>query len=208
MLEKKQSKQFSAILQEIFSLDVMLSYGTQKNKQRMSISVVKNHNDISRKFEIPSKENKKDIIKIIDDEEKEKEILDDDIKQVTVKMDGFDRIFLEQYQKILADYQRFLNEYLNSNANSVFVSKYGYQQDTEKKKEFHWGNEVVSNLEMFDVARRIMMNAAMGSGLIAAYTGNNSVNHHEREDFEMWKNASKFNLLLSFLLYEKATNGG
>jgi len=129
------------------------------------------------------------------------------MKQVAAKMDGFDRVFLEQYQKMLSAYQRFLNEYLNNNASSVFKPNYEYKND-ENKKEFHWGDEVAPNLIMLDVARRIMTNAMMGSGIMAAYAGANTVSYLERQDYEMWKAMSKFNEQLSFLLYDKIFNGG
>ncbi|MBI5392336.1 hypothetical protein HZA96_00570 [Candidatus Woesearchaeota archaeon] len=209
--------QIVRLLEELQKLNVLLSYtidgktaAINQRKKKIADDEDNKRNDLSKKLNINNGKitKDKDIITIIDNESDKNNDLDDAVKQVTVKMDGFDRIFLEQYQKMLADYQKFLSEYLNNSASSIFAPKYDYQQETGKKKEFKWGNEVVSNLEMFDVARKIMTNAAMGSGLVAAYTGNNTVNHHEREDYEMWKNSSKFNMLLSFLLYEKVMNGG
>ena len=214
-----ENKQMQKILEEILllkvidyscSLVVVEKNKTQKEKSKEENDPKERNNLDTRVKIIPEKSKEKDIVRILDNnEEKIKDKVKDDFLQIAVKMDGFDKAFLDQYQKMLDSYKRFLDEYLGNNANSVFKANYDYAANDSSKKEFQWGDDVVNNLEMFDVARKIMMNAAMGgAGLSAASAGNNTVSHYQREDYEMWKTMSKFNMLLSFLLYEKVMNGG
>jgi hypothetical protein len=166
--------------------------------------------DISEKLHIKdSKE--KDIVVIIDDSEKHEDKLDRDKQQITLKMDGFEKVHLEQYEKILEQYRRFLAEYLKEAQNAFGnYDKYNAGQDSEdkEKRNFNWGQEVITYKEVKDIARRIHMNALMSGDYVGDISGHNSVGWQENQEYKFWKYASKFNELMSFILYDSVGSGG
>jgi len=164
---------------------------------------------LAKKLLPKKKEKDDDLVIIIDKSEKHKEKLDKQIESITLKMDGFEKIHLEQYQKQLEQYQRFLAEYLKDSNN---VLKQGYNpyedKDNDKKeREFKWGQEVVTYFEIKDIARRIQMNALLSGNTNGAVGGHNHVGWQEAEDYKFWKYCSKFNELMSFIFYDNIGAG-
>lgn len=152
-------------------------------------------------------ENKgKTIVEIIDKLPKFSDKLREQLEQITVKMEGFDRIHLEAYQKHLLDYKRFLDEYLRGEAYNPIISMYSYSASNEEKPVFKWGDEVIDYHKRIEVVRKLQMNSMMCNDLSGA--GPNHVDPQDRQDYEMWKYMSKFNLSMSFLMYESVGKGG
>ncbi len=167
--------------------------------------------DISEKLQIKKEVKEKDIVIIIDESEKHEDKLDRDKQQITLKMDGFEKIHLEQYEKILEQYKRFLAEYLREAQNAhASYDKYSAGQDSEEKdkRKFSWGQEVITYREVKDIARRIHMNALMSGDYVGDISGHNSIGWQENQEYKFWKYASKFNELMSFILYDSVGSGG
>lgn len=139
-------------------------------------------------------ERKKDIVKIIDESEKFEDELDKNVRDITLNMDGFERFHLEHYQKQVEQYKRFLEEYLKEAKGSM--ADYGYAaEEAKSSRNFEWGQEIINHSKIRDLARRMQMNAVLGGN-------HNQVTSEERNDYEFWKYASKFNLMMSFILYD------
>ncbi|MBI4453048.1 hypothetical protein HY636_00215 [Candidatus Woesearchaeota archaeon] len=151
----------------------------------------------------------KDIVVIIDESKKHKDELDEQIESITLKMDGFERIHLEQYQKQLDEYKRFLAEYLRD-ANNAASSPYSNYDNNEgdKQRKFEWGQEVVTYGEIKDIVRRIQMNALLGAGSNGDLSGHNQVSWQEAQDYKFWKYCSKFNEQMSFVIHDLVGSGG
>jgi len=177
-------------------------YGEKRKKET-------DNPNLGDKLKPKEEKKKKDIIKIIDDSDKHKEDFDQDVEDITLKMDGFERIHLEQYQKHLDQYKRFLATYLEEGSGTI-ASSYAYQtsDDKPKKREFSWGQEVVTYGEIKDIVRRVHMNALLGGNSTGTLSGHNQIAWQEAEDFKFWKYTSKFNEMMSMILYDQAGSGG
>lgn len=151
----------------------------------------------------------KDIVVIIDESKKHKDELDEQIESITLKMDGFERIHLEQYQKQLDEYKRFLAEYLRDGNNIISSPYNAYNNgDDEKQRKFEWGQEVVTYGEIKDIVRRIQMNALLGAGSSGDLSSHNQVSWQEAQDYKFWKYCSKFNEQMSFVIHDLVGSGG
>jgi len=188
----------------------------QKNKEHSEKD--KNEEEIRKQKERNNQEinnedknsKDKDIVVIIDESRKHKDELDEQIEFITLKMDGFERIHLEQYQKQLDEYKRFLAEYLRdaNNAASSPYSAYNNNNDDDKQRKFEWGQEVVTYGEIKDIVRRIQMNALLGAGSNGDLSGHNQVSWQEAQDYKFWKYCSKFNEQMSFVIHDLVGSGG
>ena len=97
------------------------------------------------------------------------------------------------------NYQLFLDS-----LNEPYTSNLPKQQDfynSEQKEKPESGFEVISYKERMQVARNVQMNALLGGG-------HNYVPPKDMESYKYWAIASKFNQLLSFLMYDRVTGGG
>ncbi|MBT4823874.1 hypothetical protein HN695_00725 [Candidatus Woesearchaeota archaeon] len=151
----------------------------------------------------------KDIVIIIDESDKHKDDLDKDIEAITLKMDGFEKIHIEQYEKQLEQYKRFLAEYLKEAQNALTSAYDPYQDENgDGKREFEWGQEVVTYFEIKDIVRRIHMNALMSGNASGTMSGHNNVGWQEAEDYKFWKYCSKFNEQMSFIIHDVIGSGG
>lgn len=169
--------------------------------------------EIKKQKEKNNKENNKDkdIVVIIDESKKHKDELDEQVESITLKMDGFERIHLEQYQKQLDEYKRFLAEYLRDGNNIVSSPYSAYNNnnsDDDKKRKFEWGQEVITYGEIKDIVRRIQMNALLGAGSNGDLSGHNQVSWQEAQDYKFWKYCSKFNEQMSFVIHDLVGSGG
>lgn len=166
-------------------------------------------NGLVKKVRKSKDKHDKDIVVIIDESEKHKEELDEQMESITIDMDGFEKIHIEQYQKQLEQYKRFLNEYLKE-AQYTAKAYDAYQDDKEKdgKRKFEWGQEVVTFREIKDIARRIHMNALLSGNSTGDMSGHNSISWSEGQEYKFWKYASKFNEMMSFIIYDSIGSGG
>lgn len=158
----------------------------------------------------PKKTGEKDtsIMVIVDESEKHKDKLDDQKEAITLKMDGFEKVHLEQYEKQLAEYKRFLAEYLaEARLNALGYNPYDDKKE-DGKRNFEWGQEVVTYSEIKDIVRRIHMNALLSGNSSGDISGHNSVSWQEVQDYKFWKYCSKFNEMMSFVLYDLVGSGG
>lgn len=131
-----------------------------------------------------------DITVVIDDDdssEKTKDDLVNTFSDITVKMLGFDRFHLEQYEKQLQQYQRFLDEYLKSGAFKAVAVDYTYS--TEEKKE-EIGEETLTWKELQSYIAKAHTNQKLGGTF-------NYVDPDLKERYEYWK-LFQHNLIMSF----------
>ncbi|MBT4540576.1 hypothetical protein HOC35_03615 [Candidatus Woesearchaeota archaeon] len=169
----------------------------------------KEDSELVKKIKTKKEKKDKSIVIIIDESEKHKEELDEQVEAITLGMDGFEKIHLEQYEKQLEQYKRFLSEYLKEAQYATEAYK-AYQPDEgeEKKRKFEWGQEVVTFKEIKDIVRRIQMNALMSGNSVGDMSGHNSVSWDEAQEYKFWKYTSKFNETMSFIIYDSIGSGG
>jgi len=98
-------------------------------------------------------------------------------------------------------YNNFMNDYLNSSTDTNGVSNNGntYGSNESKTRVFEWGEEVINYDERKETVRAIQMNAIMGGE-------HNYASPKMKEKYKFWKFSSKFNQLLSFLMYDRITS--
>ena len=187
------------LLMTIDKIDITTNYSelmkTLGKTTKSSLRIKRNHKEpvkgLAGKLK-PKKEKKdKDIVIIIDSSEKHKDKLDEDVESITLKMDGFEKVHLEQYHKQLEEYKRFLAEYLKE-ANSGLMPGYDHYEEKEDdgKRNFEWGQEVITYVEIKDIARRIHMNALLSGDGVGSLTGHNHVGWQEAEDYKFWRYCS------------------
>jgi hypothetical protein len=175
----------------------------KKSKQRD-----KKESGLLKKIKKKKSKQDKDIVVIIDESEKHKDELDEQMEAITMDMDGFEKIHLQQYEKQLEQYKRFLSEYLKE-AEYATKAYDAYQEKEDKgKRKFEWGQEVVTFREIKDIARRIHMNALLSGNSTGDMSGHNSISWSEGQEYKFWKYASKFNEMMSFVIYDTIGGGG
>ncbi|MFH1439604.1 MAG: hypothetical protein ABIG89_03495 [Candidatus Woesearchaeota archaeon] len=195
------------LLRLVMGIDVSFNYRLHFRNKKHKDKVEKQQDEGLAKKLKPDKtkikQDKKDIVIIIDESDKHKDELDEQVEAVTINMDGFERIHLEQYEKQLEQYKRFLAEYLRESNNVLKPGYDQYKSDDDGKRKFQWGQEVVTYIEVKDIARRAQMNSLMSGMTGEALGGHNDISWQEVQDYKFWKLCSKFNEQMSFLLYEK-----
>ncbi|MBT4823875.1 hypothetical protein HN695_00730 [Candidatus Woesearchaeota archaeon] len=159
----------------------------------------------TRKTSIDKKEKKaksEGIITIIDEggkRDKEKDSIDIQIKGIPESKYG-ELAQRFQYQKLLDQYKRFLDNYLKE-ATSTFNPTYDYQQENCKEREFEWGQEVATYSEIKDTIRKIKMNLLLGGW-------HNAVSPDEKDRYKFWKYCSKFNKVMADVIETSVGSGG
>ncbi|MEK6867682.1 MAG: hypothetical protein AABX98_02555 [Nanoarchaeota archaeon] len=124
----------------------------------------------------------KDITVVVEDEhskEKLKNKFTEGILSITRDMDGFEKFHLQQYQQQLANYARFLAEYLEGGRLALGKMQQSYTY-TEEKKEIELPKtevQMITYAETQDYARSAAMNAMLGKA---------SANHVDPQTKEMW----------------------
>lgn len=97
------------------------------------------------------------------------------------------------YQEHFSKYKDFINSYMYNEENSTVSSSQYLQQE---KREIKQGDEVMDYKERKEYAKKLMLNSRFG---------NKTMPHQsqgEKLQYEMWKASSKFNQILSFLMYD------
>lgn len=92
-------------------------------------------------------------------------------------------------------YSAFMNEYLNSSYNSSYEATYDLSDPSEK--DFRHGDEIMGYHERKKINEEMVMNEVMGKE-------STSISAEDKQKYEFWKAANKFNQMLSFVLYDKA----
>ncbi len=165
----------------------------QIEQEKMLFASKKQEKSLEKQAEITKKD--KDITLIIDDEDSKEKLKDkfmDGVLSITIDMDGFEKFHLQDYQKQLANYSRFLVEYLNSGqGNSKNADLYSYAAAEEKQEEAKVEVQMISHAEKQDYVRATVMNSLLG-------TGTNYVNPQTKESWELWR-IFQHNQILSFL---------
>jgi hypothetical protein len=105
----------------------------------------------------------------------------------------------QSYVMISRNYQLFLESLNDPYTSNLPKQTPSYSTDEERKPEP--GFEVISYRERVHVARNMHMNALMGGG-------HNHVPPKDMDAYKFWTMASKFNQLLSFMMYDRAISGG
>jgi len=107
----------------------------------------------------------------------------------------------EDYFRHTEIYRQFHADYLKSTTPANSIYDFYSAAETTREREFSWGEEVISYRERKELVRKMQMNALMQGG-------HNNVDPGAKERYEFWKYTSKFNLLMSFMMYERALSGG
>jgi hypothetical protein len=115
------------------------------------------------------------------------------------KDEGDSFIAHQNYVMVSRNYQLFL-ESLNEPYTSNLPKNVDLYSESQNKGP-EPGFEVISYKERLQVARNVQMNALLGGG-------HNYVPPKDMESYKYWTIASKFNQLLSFLMYDRVTGGG
>ncbi len=134
----------------------------QQEQQRALQATKKDKKNIEKKTDI---DKEKDITVIVDDEE-HKEILHDpfkdDLLSITIDMIGFEKFHLEQYEQQLANYSRFLSEYLDSK-KGIFKPQESYTYTESEEKPETTDVEMMTFAETQDYVRAKTMNSLLGT---------------------------------------------
>lgn len=93
-----------------------------------------------------------------------------------------------------SSYSRIMSEYLNNSYNSSYQSKYDSESE---ERTFRHGDEIMGYHERTKINQKMMMNAMLGKE-------STDISAEDKQKYEIWKATSKFNQLLSFVLYDKA----
>ncbi len=162
-----------------------------QKEQQKALQATKEHNkkNIAKKTKI---DKDKDITVIIDDED-HKDILNDPFKEdllsITLDMVGFEKFHLEQYKQQLANYARFLSEYLGGK-KGVITPQESYTYTEREEKQETAEVEMMTFAETQDYVRATVMNSILG-------TTANYVDPGMRESWENWR-VFQHNQIMSF----------
>ena len=171
---------------------ILLALAEAQKEQQKALQAKKDEDkkrNIEKKAEI---DKEKDITVIIDDEDY-KEILHDyfkdDLLSITVDMIGFEKFHIQQYQQQLANYARFLSEYLDGK-KGVFKPQESYSYTEREEKPEASEVQMVTFAEVQDLVRAKTMNSILG-------TTANYVDPGMNEAWENWR-VFQHNQIMSF----------
>lgn len=158
-----------------------LAKAQEEQKQALAATKTEQKN-IEKKAETTKD---KDITVVVDSDDSKEKLKDkfkEGILSITLDMDGFEKFHLQQYQQQLANYARFLAEYLEGNGArpGKFGQSYTY---TEKEEEKPRTTEVqmLTYGESQDFVRMTIQNDLLGKA------GNNYIDPNTKETWELWK---------------------
>jgi hypothetical protein len=170
---------------------ILLALAEAQKEQQKALQATKEQNkkNIAKKTKI---EKEKDITVIIDDDD-HKEILNDpfkdDLLSITLDMTGFEKFHIQQYQQQLANYARFLSEYLDGK-KGVFKPQENYSYTEREEKPEASEVQMVTFAEVQDLVRAKTMNSILG-------TTANYVDPGMNEAWENWR-VFQHNQIMSF----------
>ncbi len=106
---------------------------------------------------------------------------------------------IEDYRRHTELYRQFMSEqYQPVMQRPDSYYKYAPQGDNGRDA-FAWGDDVISYHERKSLVKKMMVNAVM-------HGEHNPVDPRKKEAYKFWKYASKFNFMMSTLMYDKAFN--
>ncbi len=163
--------------------EALAALGKAQEEQERALATTKTEQkNIEKKAETKKD---KDITVVVDSDENKEKLKDkfkEEILSITLDMDGFEKFHLQQYQQQLANYARFLAEYLDRSGlrPGKFGQSYTY---TEKEEEKPRTTEVqmLTYGESQDFVRMTIQNDLLGKA------GNNYVDPNTKETWELWK---------------------
>ena len=177
---------------------------TRECNQRVMTKSAKTKIDRKTAKKVAKKSRKTDqdtIIKIIDEAEPRAKEDGIDIQVKDHPNSRYDELAqISQYQRLLDQYKKFLNNYLKE-ATGAFNPGDNYQQESTQEREFEWGQEVASYTEIKDTVRKIKMNLLLGGW-------HNAVSPDEKERYKFWKYVSKFNKVMADVIETSVGSGG
>jgi len=184
-------------LDEATILELLKLYVVDSEVQKSRIvekegSGIKDHDVEHSETDLPESDDSDDP-ESDDSEEDESDSIDeivenDDVDEYKV----FKNHVNEDYQRHTDLYKEFHDQYLET----VQTQDKNYEFETaDDNPDWEWGQEVITYKERKDFTRIMHLNAIMGAP-------HNPVNPDTAERFEFWKYASKFNQLMSMLLYD------
>ncbi len=103
----------------------------------------------------------------------------------------------EDYARHTELYRQFHADYLRVTTQAKSAYEFYSAAESRSERNFSWGEEIINYKERKDLVRSMQMNAFM-------HGGHNHVDPSSKERYEFWKYASKFNLLMSFHMYDTA----
>ncbi len=166
----------------------------QQEQEKACAATKTEQKTIEKKTEIKKD---KDITVVVEDEHSKEKINDkftEGILSITLDMDGFEKFHLQQYQQQLANYARFLAEYLDGNGlrSGKFGQSYTYSDQKEEEKPRTTEVQMMTFSETQDYVRSTVMNSMLGNG------GGNYVDPNTKDSWELWR-VFQHNQIMSFL---------
>ncbi len=194
---KQESKEKSPADDRLLSLqNALLALAAAQEEQEKILAATKQEKKtIEKTAEIEKKT--KDITDVVDADEHKEKLKDkfkDGVLQITLDMDGFEKKHLEQYQQQLANYARFLSEYLEGGRLALGKAQQSYTY-TEDKKEIERPKTEVQMMtygETQNYVRSTVMNSILGG------SGANYVDPNSKDSWELWR-VFQHNQIMSFL---------
>jgi hypothetical protein len=163
-----------------------LAKAQEEQEQLLSATKTEEKN-IEKKTEIKKD---KDITVVVEDDHSKEKIKDkftEGILSITLDMDGFEKFHLQQYQQQLANYARFLAEYLDGSRLILGKAQQSYTYVEEKKEVEAPKTEVqmITFAETQDYARASAMNGMLG--VPKGSSGANHIDPNTKESWELWR---------------------
>ncbi len=163
--------------------EALAALGKAQEEQERALAATKTEQkNIEKKAETKKD---KDITVVVDSDDSKEKLKDkfkEGILSITLDMDGFEKFHLQQYQQQLANYSRFLAEYLDGSGlrPGKFGQSYTY---TEKEEEKPRTMEVqmLTYREGQDMVRNTVMNDLLGKA------GSNYIDPSTKDSWELWR---------------------
>lgn len=181
LTNKKKDSEVDALVTLKEALSLLAK--AQEEQDRVLAATKTEEKNIEKKAETKKD---KDITVVVDADENKEKLKDkfkEEILSITLDMDGFEKFHLQQYQQQLANYERFLAEYLDGNGlrPGKFGQSYTYSDTKEEEKPRTSEVQMLSYGESQDFVRTSIMNDLLGKG------GTNYVDPGIKETWETWR---------------------
>ncbi len=164
--------------------EALTALGKAQEEQARALAATKtDEKNIEKKAEIKKD---KDITVVVDSDDSKEKLKDkfkEGILSITIDMDGFEKHHLRQYQQQLANYARFLAEYLDGTGvrPGKFGQSYSYSDTKEEEKPRTMEVQMLSYGESQDFVRSTIQNELLGKA------GSNYIDPNTKESWELWK---------------------
>ncbi len=192
VLAKKTSPQEIDTLVTLKEALATLAKAQEEQEQALAATKTEQKN-IEKKSETKKD---KDITVVVDSDDSKEKLKDkfkEGILSITLDMDGFEKFHLQQYQQQLANYARFLAEYLDGGGVRLgkFGQSYTYSDNKEEERPRTTEVQMLSYGESQDFVRSTIMNSLLGNA------GSNYVDPQTKDSWELWR-IFQHNQVMSF----------